>query len=661
MATGWIRAYGNEDKTLKEQGGFISRDDRAAFRAEFKTDMRLAASDSANLVKKLKWGDEVELPDGLSKDDWTKVKSGSEEGFVKSSCVVQVAYVKRKGSSASGLTAEMRTERRDLNTGEIHKEKRKLLWGDLVQITKAGTSRCEVRARGTKGKMDVDDLTDEALLEVYFIDVGQGDGILIRTPDGRHMLIDGGLERSKQQTGKNAADFVDWKFFFDYGDFRIRLDSLMASHSDNDHYGGLHDLVRINKMADRELDCKGVDIKTFHHPGISRWTKNKNADPKHKQGLGAHTDGAFIQLLNDRAHAEIAVSPDATEKLSGPWKYFVRDVLKNSRSTKVERVLLDRDHLISGKALPKLWPTKKGCHIRVLGPVAKKVGNKPALPNFGKKSFNTNGHSICLRIDYGKARILLTGDLNTKSMDWLANCYGERMGAWECDVAKACHHGSHDISYSFLEKIHAAATVISSGDAEGHSHPRPEIVGVSALTGFANVDREGDRLVTPLIYMTEIERSVSLGALNRIDFRDLPIGDEKIDGAILGRNIDELNDKAYMTPEDRIKLRRIKDSKKARKFAKTVRKEQKPIMKAMEEETQKGQIRVDFNLTVPQGPISSENIRKRAWRSRIMEKNHYGLVNVRTDGKTIICATLDETEKKWVTHAFPARFAHVDG
>ena len=619
--------------------------------------MRSAARDNADLIKRLNWGAEVELPDGLSKDTWTKTISGTREGFIRSTHVVQIAYVKRKGKSASGLTAEMSVARKDRNSGEIHREKRKILWGDLVQITKAGKKRCEVRVRGTKGRMDVKDLIEEALLEIYFIDVGQGDGVLVRTPDGRHMLIDGGLERTKQQTGKNAADFVDWKFFADYGDFRIHLDSMMASHSDNDHYGRLHDLVRISKMAERELDCVGVDIKTFHHPGLSRWRNNENAIPKHKQGLGAYEGGAFIQLLDDRADAEKAVSRGAREKLLGPWKRFISDVLKNSKSTKVERILLDRDHLTSGGALPKLWPSKNGCDLFVLGPVARKVAKKTGLPDFGRKSYNTNGHSICLWVDYGKARILLTGDLNTESMKWLAACYGDRMGAWECDVAKACHHGSHDISYRFLEKINAAVTVISSGDAEGHSHPRPEIVGASAVTGFRTVDRKKDRLVTPLIDMTEIERSVRLGALNRIDFRNLPVGNDKVNGTILGRHTDEMNDKAYLTPEDRIKLRKITNNKEAKKFVRNIRKMQKPLMAAMEEDTQKGRIRVDLNLTVPEGPVTSENIRKRAWRSRIMGKNHYGLVNVRTDGEIILCATLDETEKKWVTHSFPARFA----
>jgi beta-lactamase superfamily II metal-dependent hydrolase len=83
------------------------------------------------------------------------------------------------------------------------------------------------------------------LLEVYFIDVGQGDGILIRTPDFRHIMIDGGHPRRSQPSGKSAADFVDWKFFEDYGMDVVALDAMIASHNDFDHYGGLADLLDV--------------------------------------------------------------------------------------------------------------------------------------------------------------------------------------------------------------------------------------------------------------------------------------------------------------------------------------------------------------------------------------------------------------------------------
>lgn len=92
---------------------------------------------------------------------------------------------------------------------------------------------------------------------MYLIDVGRGDSVLVGLPDGRHMVIDGGLPRSNQLTGKNAADCIDWKFFFDYGDWKIDIDALVASHSDYDHYGGLWDLVRQDDATDRSEQIMG--------------------------------------------------------------------------------------------------------------------------------------------------------------------------------------------------------------------------------------------------------------------------------------------------------------------------------------------------------------------------------------------------------------------
>lgn len=71
-------------------------------------------------------------------------------------------------------------------------------------------------------------------LEISFIDVGQGDCTYIRTPENKHILIDGGEGNSeKYDYGKNVL--------FPYLlDKRInKIDFLIVSHFDSDHVGGL--------------------------------------------------------------------------------------------------------------------------------------------------------------------------------------------------------------------------------------------------------------------------------------------------------------------------------------------------------------------------------------------------------------------------------------
>lgn len=476
------------------------------------------------------------------------------------------------------------------NKGTGYKKKMKLLWGDRVEILEEGAPRTKVRARGKTGYVKNDDLGGTSLLEFYFIDVGQGDGILIRTPDHRHILIDGGWPRHKQPLGKNAADFVDWKFYKDYGNEQIHLDAVICSHNDQDHYGGLWDLM------DREerdgLDCQDVRVEHFYHAGLAWW----EGEDERELGPSEDTpDGKmFTRLMGDRAAVIEALKPDANPKLQGDWSKFLRVVTEtkclDDSSTPISR-LSDRTEY-----LPGFEPGQNGPSIKILAPVEFEVNGEPALRRFkSDPSENTNGNSILLRVDYQNTRFLLTGDLNKNSQSMLLKDYEGHHEEFACDVAKACHHGSEDISYAFLEKMEPSATIISSGDNEGHDHPRPSIIAASALTGRKQVVK--DQLKTPLVYSTELARSVSFGTPTQVEV------------------FDDNGNVTDSPPLDQVKI--------------------------TYEEIKVGDLH----------PITTEK-----WlRSRkIVAGLVYGLVNVRTDGHKILCATLNEKEMTWQIKTFNA-------
>lgn len=69
-------------------------------------------------------------------------------------------------------------------------------------------------------------------LEVSFLDVGQGDAILIRAPGGRTILIDGG-------PGRNILSRLSEHLPL----FDREIDLLMETHPDTDHVGGLPDVL----------------------------------------------------------------------------------------------------------------------------------------------------------------------------------------------------------------------------------------------------------------------------------------------------------------------------------------------------------------------------------------------------------------------------------
>jgi hypothetical protein len=203
-----------------------------------------------------------------------------------------------------------------------------------------------------------------------------------------------------------------------------------------------------------------------------------------------------------------------------------------------------------------------------------------------------------LRIDYKSSRILLTGDLNTDSQRMLLEDYvGNRM-EFQCDVTKACHHGSDEVSYEFLSTLRPAVTVISSGDNEGHDHPRPGIVAASATTGYQEIS--ADRLITPLVYSTELACSIQLGTPVRLTV------DEKADKMILeGEQLCKATIDATV-----MKVGDLKPTTKTRNLG---------------------------NTYIVAGLV-------------------YSLVNVRTDGKKILCATLNEKDNTWQIKMVTSRF-----
>lgn len=468
-----------------------------------------------------------------------------------------------------------------------------LLWGDgvrLIENVDENNARVKVRARGKSGWVATNDLGGKSLLEFYFIDVGQGDGILIKTPNFRHIMIDGGNVRQSQDTKKNAADFVDWKFYKDYGMASIELDAMLASHCDYDHYGGLADLLDINQID--EMDAKKTTVNHFYHAGLSHWDDNG------KDSLGDYVDvgskSYWTQLLGDRADA-VASTNNTGPELYRTWRSFITAVIQakniDGDPTSITRLSNLTDYLPGYEQGNPGEPA-----IKILGPVEFNINGGPALRRFksGNKSQNTNGVSLLIRIDFGNTRTILTGDLNQESQKALLADYVNQTGELNCDVVKACHHGSDDVSYLFLQQLNAAATVISSGDNENYDHPRPSIIAASATTGYFQMDGNKDRILTPLVYSTELARSIDLGTTIKIELKD---ENGNIANTIESTQLYNAN------------FHLIGCSKKV----------------------------------VPYNP-------------KVVGNLIYGLVNVRTDGKKILCATLDEKSKSWKIKKFRGRF-----
>lgn len=92
-------------------------------------------------------------------------------------------------------------------------------------------------------------------LRVSFLDVGQGDAILIQTPSGKNMLIDGGpTNEILSQLGKELS-------YFDR-----TIDIMIATHPDADHITGLIPVLekyKIKNIILSQSDAKTKIVEDF--------------------------------------------------------------------------------------------------------------------------------------------------------------------------------------------------------------------------------------------------------------------------------------------------------------------------------------------------------------------------------------------------------------
>ncbi len=461
-----------------------------------------------------------------------------------------------------------------------------LIWGDCLHPTgKKERGHTEVFARGRSkpGWVPTAFTTEHSLLEFYIIDVGQGDGILIRTPDDKWHLIDAGISNSRQMTGKGVSNFIRWKFKSDLCR-SAHLSTITMSHPDFDHYGGMLDILS-GDLGDSEK-LYPISVDTFYHSGMGRF----NAADALGQTIEGTIDGFPIGGYRIRKHARFIVElldgKDSFETPYHPFDGSFADLasLVVDKAQKVKRLgLIDGqlgwfpgyapDNNVKG-------PDGKKFSIRLLAPVLEKFEDENGHCQIGLRKFSSysktsNGHSILLRFDYGDAKILMTGDLNAESQRLLLS-YIDRE-EFATDVAKGCHHGSEDIDMRFIEAMQARTTVISSGDNEDYAHPRPVVLGACGFFG-RQVVRTDDKTIPPLIYSTELARSIQLRPAERV-------------------RVDHDN----------------KPSTRYRSYA-ADRAQVQP----------KGERYRHFSHT----PVSTDLV--------------YGLVNIRSDGSRILCATLEE-------------------
>ncbi|WP_299547061.1 hypothetical protein [Seonamhaeicola sp.] len=444
-----------------------------------------------------------------------------------------------------------------------------LIFGDFATFDNETNGEwIKINCRGNDGWVKKKHLTNKRILEINFVDIGQGDGCHIVTPDDKIILIDAGEGLGFHgDGGDNMARFLNWRYNLRYrpDDKKpVDIEYAIMSHPDLDHYYGF-----LNVFGNKKLK-----VQTVGHNGIM---ERSSSDIKAGDfnDLGAKVKKGKVTYLTELAQNK----SDITDLFPASGKLSRKYLLETLQTVNITNPAVSFKFLNKDTGYLPGYSPSNPLTFQILGPVTEHIDVngqdveclRVLKSNEGKTK---NGHSVVFMVQFNKARFILGGDLNVPSQDYLGRHYtgiakdlsklekdvrnfkvklrdsslssqkrqayknkletaektielmiAKLRETFQCDLAKACHHGSTHVTPSFLKGFNPIATVISSGDKESHSHPRPDALGMFGKTS---------RGLRPLIFSTELARNTKEFSYPETYYNRLKELHEELDNAADG-------------------------------------------------------------------------------------------------------------------------------
>ena len=262
-----------------------------------------------------------------------------------------------------------------------------------------------------------------APFEAAFLDVGQGDGIVLREQSGAVLLMDGGSTSVQKVGEKRLIPYLKSQ------GIRV-IDCAFVSHTDSDHMSGIKEILTAMPVysAYRENVLGYTGTPVIKRLVLPEW-------------------GVY-----DMENAESADDKSVESRLAGEMDEAYVELLKLAKEKQVEVSYMGAgDRMTVGKEL-------------VLSCLA---------PEKGVIYDNKNAASMVLQASYGEFDLLLTGDMEKEGELRLL----ERgvLASDSVEVLKVSHHGSYTASSEeFISVLQPCISVISCGKNNRYGHPHIE-------------------------------------------------------------------------------------------------------------------------------------------------------------------------------------------
>lgn len=252
--------------------------------------------------------------------------------------------------------------------------------------------------------------------EIDYLDVGQGDGSMLRTEEGVVCFVDGG---STDVSGVGIYRILP---FLKSKGIR-KVDYWILSHLDDDHVNGFYEVLE----AGYRIDAVVISALMTEDEAKLRLLETL---AKYDVPLIEVSGGDVMQLHNDAGECMFSDDLLSSETVSGAG---------------------DRKD--------------KEKHGALLGFLA---------PDASTPVYDCNGASLVCLYEDMHVRALWTGDISADQEKWLL-----KSGRLQkIDIYKAAHHGSkYSNSEAYLKALSPKLSIISCGENNRYGHPGAEAIG----------------------------------------------------------------------------------------------------------------------------------------------------------------------------------------
>ena len=290
--------------------------------------------------------------------------------------------------------------------------------------------------------------------------MGQGDCTIVRCPDGRILMIDCG---SKAYLTDNlrlkAQQIIRYQKL---AGTRNKIDALILTHPDRDHYNQLIQILGPWKIPDlasgQPTNAVALEVEAIYFSSVER--SNSSGDSP----LAYYRENKVNDAITSNGFKTNSLNEVTINATAGNYKTWVKTDGFKKVATETP---------IPSKVLPILWGVTDNAQKWSVSIIA---GNVSPDASVEKDGTPENTGSLVTLLQIGDSKALICGDATMSTEAFLLKQHKNLIA--NVDIVQIPHHGSEtSSSAAFVSQTNPKAAVVSVGHMEtAHKLPRYSVL-----------------------------------------------------------------------------------------------------------------------------------------------------------------------------------------